>query len=244
MVKRIYSNARMTLVWLSVEGRVLDNGKVWRTMAKRVPTGPQEIKTAHVEPLKQFFRHEYWQRTWIVQEIWLAKTVIPFTEQDLWLHWQKVLNFLPGAYDVFVWMSDEAPAASGLWALRYFKQNLDAQGKTDRAMSLISVLDLCPDTECSEPRNAIYGFLAIASSSGISVDYDKSIFEILLDLEAHSLRQRKAVSHMSIRNRLADRMGLASLQLEAWMAMLSEIGSRYEQRSEVPSILRVVDKSA
>ena len=148
----------------------------------------------------------YWQRLWIVQEIWLAQSVL----------------FWCGAYDIasntvrsrIRWLEDSKYVLSrfipGLETTRrtsYIQQThtlakYDAVSRVPFLLSTTYIGQLTPEAvlkahgacECTDPRDKIFGLQALLRPHcRIAVDYSKSFRRIILEITRKLVLEKSSV---------------------------------------------------
>jgi hypothetical protein len=113
----IYSTAEVVLLWLGEESH---NSRIaFRQLQEREPERAfssttwrqcssslnQELATCPQNPLQSLFKHPYWRRAWIIQEISKAQRIMVFCGRDV-ISWAKLTNgfkrFKNGDHDLIV----------------------------------------------------------------------------------------------------------------------------------------------
>jgi hypothetical protein len=135
---------------------------------------------------------EYWTRVWIIQEIILAKRILIHcrsqnyhmsTEARFGLDWDLLIQVCSGLAD----LPKNWPLSESILDIREsIPLRLDARRKEPaKSNTLRGLLTTFEDTQCSEPRDKVYGLLGLAQSSPrvkITVDYAKSLFDVFKDV--------------------------------------------------------------
>lgn len=183
---KIYQQAALVLVWLGEQSQDSDQAidfieKVHELSNPGVSELYTRTKIEHYvewKAMNSLFRREYWQRTWIIQEIQLAKDVL-FHCGDRVFTWAAAgafYDFLHGESGFFPSISVmESPAVQLLESTLYYRK---------RNMNLRQLLYRHEQSKCRESRDKIYGLLALASdckNSEILPDYKKEISEVYRD---------------------------------------------------------------
>jgi len=193
---KIYQQAALVLVWLGEQSRYSDQAidfieqvhALWQLGVLEYYSRPRSEHYTEPEwkAINFLFRKEYWQRTWIIQEIQLAKNVL-FHCGDKVFTWTVAgafYDFLhsnrlseatyPGFFDLKQTVM-QSPAIQLLESTLVFQK---------QDMTLKQLLYRHEQSKFREPRDKIYGLLALASDcrkSEIQPDYKKEISEVYRD---------------------------------------------------------------
>ncbi|KAK5027295.1 hypothetical protein LTS07_006896 [Exophiala sideris] len=157
------------------------------------------------QALKAFLGRPYWTRTWIMQEVVLAKNpVIVFCGTD-------VVDYesLYGMVQILDMALQDIPYIRDMCTSSRKKRELDSildlatefrKDKlpdlltygTDRASpgSLITLIDRYAHTECSDPRDKVFALLEMAADIDLIkapswFDYSKDVHEVFFEVLAH-----------------------------------------------------------
>ncbi|KAL8357909.1 hypothetical protein RB598_002611 [Gaeumannomyces tritici] len=124
---------------------------------------------------------KYWSRVWVLQEIGRARK-LRVCFGSVWLTWGDFTKLL-------TLHNCDSNGSGPLW--------LDLKLRVERQHTLKQLLQDHQRSDCSEPRDRVYGLLGLASdASGFPVDYKKSLMTIWEDtmifLNAHELMKESA----------------------------------------------------
>jgi hypothetical protein len=161
------------------------------------PSDDHDLSRQERDDISAFFQAEYWKRTWIIQELTLARQVHVLTS-DHSLPWAVVRIFLyHNKWHLPLLHSDKGNFS---WSERNFER---ANGDLNSFFELI--LD-CYRSHCSDPRDKVYGLRALMTETmqaKIPVDYSlstKDVFvmagEALID---HVVTHHNDVQHLVVR---------------------------------------------
>lgn len=184
----IYRSAARVLVWLGPGSRA--NGLVM-DLLELVATHAQDVSTAikqmfesqrHLPvALEKWCAHPYWSRTWVIQEILLAKKAILICGRRQ-LNTQRALETLKHVR----WLSKEVPAATratiqaspaGLLLDQVDKSLCNDDHYTPAPLASLILANR--HSKCADPRDHVYALLSLASDCcvghTIKVDYTAPI---------------------------------------------------------------------
>ncbi|KAJ9613239.1 hypothetical protein H2200_003181 [Cladophialophora chaetospira] len=178
----IYSQADCVVIWLSHRWM---QRLLFRHMSKVVEQLTFEAwDDAYQEELVDLYRHEYWTRTWIIQEVTLARRV-EIQNGDACLPLGLLARFgeicrskLEGR--VF---EEESPPEK-LFAER------QARVETSYSTELAQILSKYKHFKCTDPRDQVYAllFLHQKAKEYVGVDYNASGLSLLLKVIGFSTR--------------------------------------------------------
>jgi hypothetical protein len=137
-------------------------------------------------------RRQYWTRTWIVQELLLAKSVvICIGEASIkWQDFSAIIEF--GAYHLTNFIRWNLPVEMN--RLQNFVEMMEMP-VTGRRTSLETLLQQYKTQDCFDKRDKIYAFLALADDSDMIIpDYTQSLLDLFFQLQEvvhdHALLRR------------------------------------------------------
>ena len=169
-----------------------------------------------------FFTREYWSRTWIVQEVILAKSILLHCGNSE-LSWEDITKLFAGTNTsellkhYLKWSDPEASkdfhvAVNRIRTLverRSQEHDLrrlfpDRYAFTD----IFNLIIACKDTKCSDKRDKVYALLSLCeANTGIEPDYRISTEEVF-----HSVFVRETRLSYDEFNEVAAALGLYNLQ--------------------------------
>lgn len=172
----IYTGAKELLLWLG-NGRLLDD-----TISCLKPYQQSNTSSEVKSQLRNLFDHPYWTRTWITQEVLLSQSVKILCGTHV-LEWK---TFAPAVAEVLKADDRDADPALQLWDLWTRRQRTLANGQPSAFFTVPTALfpfwglfDWRSDSQCTDPRDRIYGILALARDyPGFEVSYTESATEL------------------------------------------------------------------
>jgi hypothetical protein len=198
--------------------------------------------------IDKFLRCEYWKRIWIVQEVILADktsqkiicghTSIKATELNLFCICVCNLFGEKNVQDVRL----------EVWS--YLRLSIWSQLSMWKTFMLINLGELKPSLtyvmytsstrSSSDPRDTIYGVLAIIADHGIMPDYSKSVREVYIDWAVKTMAQAgnlSLITHAGMRHKA---WGHMDFNLPSWVPDLYNTKSYsditwFESKDKLPS---------
>ena len=125
---------------------------------------------------------EYWNRLWIIQEIVLAGRLVLLLGSDLieWQHAKTVLVSIRRSGMSWI-LPEICKRVHRIFRLDFIMTPDPSLRVRPRVPSISFLLDVSQDSQCEDPRDKIFGILAIATSAAreqIPIDYSISLFEV------------------------------------------------------------------
>ncbi|KAI4609182.1 hypothetical protein J4E83_008824 [Alternaria metachromatica] len=170
MMSRIYSNSASVIIWLGD----VPLAPSWKTDR----FNDQDLDGASVKVL---LGNVYFTRLWIVQEVMLARNVRLHLNGNRRVDWSTLRD----AYFNAVWeLQESAPIPIASMYLVSYTRRYTRRG---RAMRRQMIWPQCIDgfsaNACEDPRDKVYGMMGIMKEEEqLTVDYDKSVLEVYLDV--------------------------------------------------------------
>ena len=226
LMRDLYSQAQTVYLWLG-EGPQ-DSGNVFetaifqtlRTAARGVRLSGRQYfaslrdKTTYQHAFENILTNSFWQRLWIVQEIFLGarhsnailqlrRQSIPFRDFR-----DALVAFVPFiSYPKFA--AENSDMARFNQAVQSFGRLaiLIKGGRGDDSNWHINVLGLIQSMQVKNPRDRVYGFLAVMPDLDIRPDYSRSVGEVYQDATvAHITKHRSLhiLMHCNSRCRSSD----------------------------------------
>ncbi|KAE9364279.1 hypothetical protein N431DRAFT_563623 [Stipitochalara longipes BDJ] len=197
---RIYENAQIVLVWLgehsSDSGKAIDFitfvfNQSWYhkygSSSSYTYEGNKKFESSEWQAVDSLFRRDYWERTWIIQEIQLASSVLVYCGDRTfdWSAGKAFFDFLQGDHDRHLETDPESVATKQSVMQSPAMQLLEsALLFRKRDMTLKQLLYRHENSLCRESRDKIYGLLALASDCKqrkFEPDYEKDLSEVYRD---------------------------------------------------------------
>ena len=220
-MRKIYQYARQVLVWLGAarENSDLIMDKLEELSAVKDSDIIQQTlhKLSTIEEnaaWEALFQRTWWTRTWVVQEFVVAAAEPVFGCGDRWVG-SSVLDRMykqaEGNQDLALsrlLFGESRIAAFTLFGYRRVFLNNGHCG------SLANLLIGGRDTRQTKPHDAVYAMLGIAvpgSTSGIFIDYDKSVEQVYTEVAIRLLSSSRDISL------LYHAPGTRQLQLPSWV---------------------------
>jgi hypothetical protein len=185
----VYQRAEEVLVWL---GRMTppDVVKAYLPRIAKWQSPPPEISPTYhaiwwekaVPWLYQLAHVEYWQRTWIIQEIGEAvKLTVHFGDSSL--QWDAFISLVNAFRSWFPYVT-ETNRIELLSNLRDSKRNGDIYSLADLVWQF-------RNSFCKVPQDKLYAFLGMADddpTSSLSATYDRSLHDVYSDFVQYLAR--------------------------------------------------------
>lgn len=181
LMSQIYGNAKFVAVWLGPHAEdsqlaipLLEEIAKGKVSKKRI----RAVSNPDSWALRNLFKREFWNRLWVVQEVFLAQEIWVFCGSSQ-LPWEAYKI----ASDSF-WEQESDPH------LRQGPSNFPDMGSfvgmgTD---SLLEVLRACRKKVTENPRDKIFGLLGILpeeTRKEIPVNYDQPVKALYIDVADH-----------------------------------------------------------
>lgn len=215
MIGRIFRQASRVLVWVGEAA----NGSVmlFRPAANRLQAFWQDLTSARqpsamlrqrVPIWNAFLSRPYWKRTWIIQEIILARTIVVHCGADH-ADWDSLVrpNWPDLSFDNISLHSSRLTKAVGIDAAKRFRSNVQTlealahlrlsywrdRGSAAPGTNIVFLPTAFVSNECFDRRDKIYAMLSLEPDedfrNSIGVDYSISVEElftrVLVALEQH-----------------------------------------------------------
>jgi hypothetical protein len=201
LMGKIYSNAQTVLVWLGEQHNdsnlAVDFISEVSSLSSRqnasdsfspyIYRGDGKYQVSAWKAIDFLFRRSYWERTWVIQEIQLARNVHIYCGDHAfdWLAGSAFFDFVHQSRDQHLQTEPQtlpmkqrvlqSPAVQLLDSTRLFQK---------RAMTLKHLLYHYENSKCRESRDKIYGLLTLASDCNngeIKPDYSKPLQGVYRD---------------------------------------------------------------
>lgn len=187
MMGRIYSSASSVLVWVGVEdGRSARLAHFIGDAAQRFGSGnrlrSEQLSGMSVEwtDLALFLERPWFSRTWVLQEVCLAKSCNLRCGPYCW-SW-KTLEFV---FDSLLKLNiDDVPGAARRLSQGVVQFSRSWNSVRSRStVSMAQLLSATRGTLASLPVDKVYGILSLADDSlGVRADYEASVQEVYVDV--------------------------------------------------------------
>ncbi|KAH6955989.1 heterokaryon incompatibility protein-domain-containing protein [Ilyonectria sp. MPI-CAGE-AT-0026] len=205
LMREIYSQSKRTIVWLGEERFYTETAikfipeltvivkadirVVWKYLLS------QDTFLRQMSSLIWFFHHPWWTRTWVIQEVALAKNVHILcgphqlcwsTIHSLIIAWMDSKN-VP---DLETCNSRQAAALRSLGmlianhteALARLREEFQSNPSAPECMELANLLWSFKYHSATDARDKIYGFLGLLKGHGLRVDYSKAPQDIYISV--------------------------------------------------------------
>lgn len=218
LMKEIYERATDVLIWL---GTASDAGLAVRQIATLyLQTNAVDhtasldgtirklwdrqkrsrFNDASLRALAEMFSHNYWERTWIVQEIAAAArlSVCYGGYSVSWESYQRVVNFFADSTRGEAMLLLASPASvgsslSGLINVPGMERMRRAYARGERRR-LDTLLRAHIKYKAKDPRDKIYALQGISRDpQAVVVDYDREVGDVYLDAACYLLKQETLV---------------------------------------------------
>ncbi|KAH7370030.1 heterokaryon incompatibility protein-domain-containing protein [Rhexocercosporidium sp. MPI-PUGE-AT-0058] len=200
MMGQIYQNSQRVLVWIGEHSgnsekaidfitEVFQSSRSYKSkkFSSYMYEGDERYEASEWHAVDSLFRRDYWERTWIIQEIQLAKSVLVHCGGRVfdWTAGSAFYDFLqvdrdrhletdPGSVAIKQRVM-QTPAIQLLETALIFQK---------RGMNLKQLLYRHENSLCRESRDKIYGMLALASDCKerkFEPDYEKDLSAVYRD---------------------------------------------------------------
>lgn len=197
LMGKVYSQARMTYVWL---GEQADDSDLAIDLIKAMGTGaldPADPKTWISIPelfqhrrwraIDQLFHRPFWYRLWVLQEVVLAEDVLVTcgNEQLTWNALVAAFMILGGIRQWKLWEHFDTQTALSISYSSFMNLGPFLKHRLFRTNGALTpvitqVMTATRYLEVTDPRDKIYGLLGLADTS-IVPDYTRSTADVYLD---------------------------------------------------------------
>ena len=218
LMSRVYHNARQVIVWLAQDeaspvDKDAEDNETWTVVKKpsmtsvdpdererrnRLPIEPRDYPIAEF-PMSalRMFRHPWFMRIWILQEIAYAKTIIVKIGKKT-TYWDEVLEwvgaFTDRASDDRNTKVDEATELSmGMVLLmENWRHNIDIGRFSSPLAHVLYQAQWCGATE---PKDRVFAMLSLASDidNDFQINYEWSWAEISTRLTRHTIEDNNSL---------------------------------------------------
>ena len=225
----IYENAETVLVWLGEHTehselvlRCLD--LIEQTTSEPSVKAIERLKLCDIhqchltEGLQDLSGRSWYRRMWVKQELYAAKATIVVCG-DMKLKWSQfwkirgLAKFVESEWTYKGGPSDQTSLQRAFEALLREVPIPKEDGICGRkAQDVCDILTGAVESQCSDPRDRVYGILGIAAIptiptaeaaingkedvNGLTVDYQKSTADVYIDLMEHLLKNDRSLSLM------------------------------------------------
>lgn len=185
----IYSQACQVIIWLGLatEGTNALVRHLLRSQQQRFLEAHHETRHLHEIHVshalidagaQDLYQRDYWLRTWVIQEILLAKELVVFIGAET-IAWRYVSGFLlfgegqlGSKLEHVIPSSAPADVLRITHAYRIFRQRMVFQG-TMHSHPLVSLLRQFAHSQCRDTRDRVFGLLGLVEQGeGFPVDYN------------------------------------------------------------------------
>lgn len=198
LMPHIYTRAEVVLIWLHVPLATQNRIRVLTKSEEQLEEFMFEILSVH----------SYWQRVWIIQEIYNARKIIVASNESGFpsMSWEIFIDKLRAAH---IYTSSE-----NVSPLKFAEE---LSHKYEHSQNLLSLLQNYRRSRCKDPRDKIYGLIGLASDCyGFPIDYSKSTYEVWKDtmvfMTCNNMVEKLSIIALSrlVKNRLGcQRLGPA-----------------------------------
>jgi len=221
-MRNIYSKAWTPIIWLgpladesdlAVElirnlSTMQDERNAVTNLTAALRRDPKLFGEGRWRALHQFIVRRYWRRAWILQEASLGRDDMPVLcgQQTLpWIHIHRTFDLLNKSDEVInIYITKELEEAglnldiliwNGLFVAGEIHR-LQAEQIEIKSINLYRVMSLSRNVNATDPRDKIYGLLAMISdniTSRIIPDYTAPVVDIYLDFAKLTIEATKSL---------------------------------------------------
>ncbi|KAN0108649.1 Heterokaryon incompatibility protein (HET) domain containing protein [Hyaloscypha variabilis] len=246
LMKAIYSNAVLVCIWLGSPSPGSDDAMAilkqlgQGTLLSKIRLGDRRLENDDLESVIQVMRRPWWTRTWVRQELILAKRASLHCGSSS-LEWTELpgspeRNALAEKFRTAVTLNQFTPETlyflldhfSSLVQLETLKLTFLTQEfkSTESDVSFILALGrLCSK---SDDRDSIYGFLGLMServAHQIKPDYNMSTSEVFQDAAVHLMACSNSLTFLSLTTYTAKHGRPLPTWVPSWLS-LDELETR------------------
>ncbi|KAI1160630.1 putative heterokaryon incompatibility protein [Nemania serpens] len=212
LMRNIYSSSYQTIVWLGYAQDANDAVGFLAHLRRRMalddpverasrPLTELNIENPSWSALTKLINHDYWSRSWVIQEIAVSKNIIISYGGELitWDHFSSLIQVMFNTDPNTVWhiskiywrnTSDIPPMDTGLQiaSLGRIREVISAK----QSMSLFDLLTASINSVATDPRDNIYSMQGISTaidSGDIVPDYSSTIERPFLKTAEYLLKQ-------------------------------------------------------
>ena len=254
---QIYQKAERVLVWLGEYAEQSELVLRCLDLIEPSSPKPQTVRNRKNDPYNQIARlrlcdihhrdlreglqdlsqRAWYRRVWVKQEVWAAQAILVHCGGTIlkWTQFWKIRGLAKFVDE------DRAPEtrAEGQETLQHTfemllggvisrNKDIESERESERVYYICDLLTEAVESECSDPRDRIYGLLGMASipvmdgkatlkddTCGMTVDYGKSIADVYIDLMEYLLKHNLSLEVMY--RRMIRTTFAADLQLPSWV---------------------------
>ncbi|KAE8444356.1 hypothetical protein EG329_000666 [Mollisiaceae sp. DMI_Dod_QoI] len=231
-MEMIYRNARTVVIWLGLSARTMtetspdfDDDETTAfgdfenafALANRAEAseGESDKLMIHLfdtsrsgwDDLRQVFLHEYWSRTWIIQELALATSVTVMRGHDTctWNALSKLQRLVRDnrifidlyRSEFFVFLDPTNVIANALPASI---DGIRSPKEHEKCTDLIELLQRFRSSQATDPRDKVYGMLGLAEEAfrkRLKIDYEKKVADVYTDVAKTLIMHSRDVSFLA-----------------------------------------------
>jgi hypothetical protein len=199
-MQRIFSSAKLVLVWIGSHGPSVHIAV--QEMTARKPLHPDQKNLDHLTPttmgaLGTLFSQPYWTRMWIIQEFVVAKDMrfLYGDEHFSWNDFRCTMLYLDDSNVAIHCQAHKVTAVRNnhRYILMSSAFSVYRTRKLYKSLACFSIFELISayhKQECSDPRDKVFALLGLAEATiGIRADYTLSK-EKLLEQMVDAFEQR------------------------------------------------------
>lgn len=187
---RVYQRAGKVIAWL---GSSADQSDATLKMINELPfwfensARPADLDINQVRNLGSLCARPYWTRTWIIQEIFLARGEVVVLCGTSRTSMERLQNAVRIAEDNLRMehMGSSCTFQESEHILAAFTSSLFIKTLRQKGMKLDSLLHYHQNSFCSDPRDKIYALQNLASDGQVPVDYSIALPELYWKVLAH-----------------------------------------------------------
>jgi Heterokaryon incompatibility protein (HET) len=183
---KIYQLANEVIVWLGAEKDESNLAINFIKTQSRTPArkflpsiGTNTDPAIELQPILELMKRDYWQRAWIIQEVFQARMIIIHCGFHT-LFWADLAKFFRLVeHRVMDTKNTSIRELDGLYNATAFRLTKD---RTSKNRDLHNLLQRYKDSLCSDPRDKVFSLCGMSNNNRWLVDYSRStpdVFRLL-----------------------------------------------------------------
>ena len=229
LMGKIYEQAATVIVWLGEDSsndlQVLDTGTAQALLSREFLRHTNKHSSDFIKEVVAavmcFLSNKYWNRTWIVQEIVLARVVevyygraasVSLANVLTWRrHTTEMINSMQISDAVYQWrvtITDPQTPSNMIFNCKFPNREGDWFQAELRSRKTANMIAHFIKTECTDPRDKVYAFLGISRDQekyGVVADYTRhaaDLFFQVCDAQTRTWPGKRLAFARSLQNAL------------------------------------------
>lgn len=213
---RIYKTASRVLVWLGPASDHSHLAMAHRGFMHNFHAINQEMWDASLSPssprylgFADLIGRPWWRRTWVIQEVVVAKAVTVLCGPDE-IEWELLGSNLAQLFQIMGMLGEKAPMKISDETLAIAAFRMRRHSETHPSLGLLEILNAFRSWLATDPRDKVYGLLGLAAgdADGIPISYNLLVNDVYENVAQRFLLDSFKV--MGLADPSSRRPGLAS----------------------------------